>query len=56
MNVPYTYTLSKTDEHKANLANSFALHCQSFHLGEVMVVGCHVGNDGLFIRLVNINV
>lgn len=42
--------------HKTNLANSFALHCQGFHLGEVMIVSCHIGNYRLFIRLIHIDI
>lgn len=45
-----------TNRQRSNLADSFALYCQGLHLGEVMVVGRHIGNDGLFIRLININV
>lgn len=38
------------------LANSLALHCQGFHLGEVVVIGSHISNNGFLIWLVNINV
>lgn len=31
------------------LANPLSLHNKSFHLGEVVVVGDHIGDDGLLI-------
>lgn len=31
------------------LANPLALHNKSLHLGEVVVIGDHISDDGLFV-------
>ena len=38
------------------LSDAFSLHLQGLHLREVVVVGHHVGDDGLLIRVVHTNV
>jgi len=45
--------ISNTKQH---LSHSSALHRISLHLGEVMVVGNHIGNDGLLIGVFNVHI
>ncbi len=39
-----------------HLSNSLPFHLQRLHLGEVVVVGHHIGDDGLLIRVVHTDV
>jgi hypothetical protein len=39
-----------------HLANPLALHSQGLHLGEVVVVGHNIGDDGLLIRVVHADI
>ena len=43
-------------EDSAYLAYSLALHNEGLHLGEVVVVGDHVGDDGLLIGVLSVDV
>ncbi len=38
------------------LANPLALHNKSLHLGEVVVVGDYIGDDGLFIWVLCVHI
>lgn len=45
-----------TTDSLTHLPDSFALHLQGLHLREVVVVGHHVGDDRLLIRMVHADV
>lgn len=38
------------------LANPLALHNKSLHLGEVVIVGYHIGDDGLFVWVLCVHI
>lgn len=38
------------------LANPLALHNKSLHLGEIMVVGDNIGDDGLFVWILCVHI
>ena len=38
------------------LANTLALHGVSLHLGEVVIVGHYIGDDGFLIRVLNVHI
>ena len=38
------------------LADPLALHYEGLHLREVVVVGNHVGDDGLLIRVLRVHI
>lgn len=40
----------------SHLPNTFAFHFQRLHLGEVVIVSDNVGDDGLFIRMVDADI
>ncbi len=40
----------------SDLSDTFALHLQSFHLGEVVIIRHHVGDDRLLIGMVHADI